>query len=501
VARLCDRLAAHGSRPVSVLDLLSGGRTDEELLAVAGDGDPAAASAWRDFLATAAEQRSVDRAPSGFAPFDLALLVIGDEVGHFAASQPPGIDLVGMLAAVIPPFRHTFVDFRGVPNPMGLPEWGVLFTAVDLDEEVRGVPWRTHVTSGPAATFGGPAPGEARWTVWGSVYGSRDGRTQLGPFGSCQLHLDEHGEILRNSDGEQGVDWLVGGDPRFDEVAGILLTDDPRYLLTSMLFPALLTLSFMHAKNIDVVERRADPRQSRAFRRRHGRELKDRYVLEISPLRRVLEDDGGIGANGLARALHLCRGHLRTYTSERPLFGRHVGTFWVKAHPRGNRSAGVLDKDYRVATDAPAAPGRGWRDDDPEVAPAAHAGGSNPDLSGRGWRAHARTLNALAAHLSGTGAVPLRPTPDGPQFDCAWEGGGHWWVAEVKSVTDDNEAEQIRRGIGQVVDYRHALADATGSEVRAALVLEREPASRYVEVCAGAGVVVAWPGAFDRLGR
>lgn len=90
----------------------------------------------------------------------------------------------------------------------------------------------------------------------------------------------------------------------------------------------------------------------------------------------------------------------------------------------------------------------------------------------------------------------MRARPDGPQFDCAWLEDDEWVVAEVKSVTDANEAEQIRRGIGQCVDYRQAVRAATGGAARSVLVLEREPSSRWLDVCAEAEIVVAWADAF-----
>lgn len=101
--------------------------------------------------------------------------------------------------------------------------------------------------------------------------------------------------------------------------------------------------------------------------------------------------------------------------------------------------------------------------------------------------------------MTATGPLPRRAGPGNPQFDCAWETRDGWAVAGVKSITDVNEAEQIRRGIGQVLDYRRALADSTGRNVIAVLVLEREPTSRRLDVCADADISVVWPGAVDRL--
>ena len=47
---------------------------------------------------------------------------------------------------------------------------------------------------------------------------------------------------------------------------------------------------------------------------------------------------------------HLCRGHFKTFTEERPLFGKYSGTFWWNPQSRGDRSKGVVEKEYKVTT-------------------------------------------------------------------------------------------------------------------------------------------------------
>lgn len=46
--------------------------------------------------------------------------------------------------------------------------------------------------------------------------------------------------------------------------------------------------------------------------------------------------------------IHLQRGHFKTYTEEKPLFGRLTGRYWWQAHVRGNNKDGVVMKDYLV---------------------------------------------------------------------------------------------------------------------------------------------------------
>lgn len=117
---------------------------------------------------------------------------------------------------------------------------------------------------------------------------------------------------------------------------------------SNILNPAYLALSFLHCKNIKLSPNEPPAKLSKAFQRRHGRPLLRYHTLEIEPMKKVLETEGGIGHNGLKKALHICRGHFATYTPEKPLFGRVTGTVWKPAHVRGSVAEGIVAKDYSI---------------------------------------------------------------------------------------------------------------------------------------------------------
>lgn len=125
----------------------------------------------------------------------------------------------------------------------------------------------------------------------------------------------------------------------------------------------------------------------------------------------------------------------------------------------------------------------------------------DPDIVERGVNGHAKTQNLLADYVERQGYKPLRPQLIGPQYDVGWEAGSHFYVAEVKSLTDDNEERQLRYGLGQLLRYRHLLS-AVHRRVNAVLAVERAPSDpSWHRLCAHLGVLLVWPGHFTPLDR
>jgi hypothetical protein len=122
----------------------------------------------------------------------------------------------------------------------------------------------------------------------------------------------------------------------------------------------------------------------------------------------------------------------------------------------------------------------------------------NPDLRGRGARAHTQTQDAFASALRRCGLRPKSASRDGrATFDIAWSWAQTVHVGEVKSLAGDNEERQLRLGLGQVLRYRD-LADASGVPSRAWLIVEREPADpSWHRLCGQLGVTLCWPAVFD----
>jgi len=113
---------------------------------------------------------------------------------------------------------------------------------------------------------------------------------------------------------------------------------------------ALLAFRFMHARGVEMRETVA-PRHERRRAEKEGKPAPVTYkTLEITGMTRTLATEGDIATNGIAKAMHLCRGHFADYTKGSGLFGRYRVEVFVPDHVRGRKQRGVIVKDYTIVT-------------------------------------------------------------------------------------------------------------------------------------------------------
>jgi len=103
----------------------------------------------------------------------------------------------------------------------------------------------------------------------------------------------------------------------------------------------------LSCKNI-VASKKLPPERLNKKRTKSGKEpLYTYHTLKVLlPSRRTI----GTKADPTGRTvrLHLCRGHFKEYTTNRPLFGKYTGRYWWQPIARGDKKAGVVMKDYHV---------------------------------------------------------------------------------------------------------------------------------------------------------
>lgn len=108
---------------------------------------------------------------------------------------------------------------------------------------------------------------------------------------------------------------------------------------------------------------------------------------------------------------------------------------------------------------------------------------------------HMTLQNTLAERLKARGISPLSPGTGDPVFDLAFEHHGRHYVVEVKGGLPAT-AQQIRLGVGQVLEYAHLLRTAD-RDVVPALFIESEPAAPWVALAAKLGVHLICADAVD----
>lgn len=121
------------------------------------------------------------------------------------------------------------------------------------------------------------------------------------------------------------------------------------------IWPFLVAVGFSHLKNVEIVEAPELPYKVRRKQElKLGKPLIQFKELVIDPMatqRRVVGDRILEEERKRLLSRHIVRGHIATYTEDRPRFGRAkdgVGSFWISPHLRGSDEVGTVYKDYKV---------------------------------------------------------------------------------------------------------------------------------------------------------
>ncbi|MCW2652018.1 MAG: hypothetical protein JWR32_2994 [Mycobacterium sp.] len=108
----------------------------------------------------------------------------------------------------------------------------------------------------------------------------------------------------------------------------------------------IMALGLINCRNVETQETgKVTSRRSGAQKRRGERPNEIRYNTIVLPGGGTVSD--GTGGHR-ATALHRVRGHFKTFTSERPLMGKHVGTYWWGWQVRGSSKYGTVVSDYEL---------------------------------------------------------------------------------------------------------------------------------------------------------
>lgn len=101
-------------------------------------------------------------------------------------------------------------------------------------------------------------------------------------------------------------------------------------------------------KNIDTIDNEPPVKLNKSRVKKGKQPLFTYKTLVIKPTSKRQQS---LEAQGLwENRIHLCRGHFKEYTPEKPLFGKFTGRYWWQPSVRGRNRNGVVMKDYEVRT-------------------------------------------------------------------------------------------------------------------------------------------------------
>jgi hypothetical protein len=178
-------------------------------------------------------------------------------------------------------------------------------------------------------------PENARWILWCELfidYGLR-GVTATGPHGSVFMCVDADGALIDRP-------WMqsFASDADAEIMKGYM----------TFFNPCFLAMSFLHCKNVTLVENHVPAPLAKKYRARHGIAPCSYKTLVIEPLKKILRTEGRSDHVGVQKALHICRGHFRDYREGRGLFGRYHQLVWQPSIVRGSKGEMVPPREIEV---------------------------------------------------------------------------------------------------------------------------------------------------------
>lgn len=290
--------------------------------------------------------------------FNDAVVITADEVTEyfFALNDKEywGADDYPILA---PPFKNFWIETRHPsairssergnqtwidPQFLRPHRWGCLF---------RSVPKETLLLGHGKPYFNQQDLSQFQWLLNATMFIQRPGAGII-PSWEWSVPIDKDGKAWTKWSAETQKIFLGLSYSLQKSVQRLVPTDVEKYEgyrheAFAFFQPFLLTICFMHAKNVLV----SDVKVPEKLRKKHakaGKIVHDYKVLEIKQIKRMLAAAKTPGESGIKLALHRCRGHFKTYTEEKPLLGRAVGTYFWDEHIRGTASKGEIQKDYNV---------------------------------------------------------------------------------------------------------------------------------------------------------
>jgi len=261
---------------------------------------------------------------------DLPVLLV-DNVSdyYYTASDQEYWDLREDFPNLAPPFKAFWCEHR-LPKLIHSKEEGDSTAPV---ENCRAGMLFHALERGEWTAEG--VPDNVKWIYWCEIFIDyhRHGVAADGSHGACFLAVDAEGRVVDRP----WMQTFTGGKH-----------DQQMARLMSWFNVAWLAVSFLHCKNVRLEDNRAPKPLVKKYRERHGVEPCAYKTLVIEPLKQILRTEGRSGEVGIAKAMHICRGHFRDYREGRGLFGKYHQLVWTPAMVRGTKGKQAPPREIEV---------------------------------------------------------------------------------------------------------------------------------------------------------
>lgn len=262
----------------------------------------------------------------------------GAQAEHFSMKAFPNL---------APPFPAFWMEFR-------VQELSEEDEKIMVDDDGKRIPDMYRTTHEGALIKAERVEGEenVKWRLFVSLFASAG---SLNPkrvvwWGTFSFLVDQDGTPIPNPNAE---DMMIENIWLAPPLRQLMETDGMERIASVMsdgaLYPSLLALSFLHCKNVELVENDFGQRSPHSNLKKRTRNPKTKYyTLHIEAMKKVLRTEGDSERAGLSNALHICRGHFKDYSRGGGLFGKYQGLYWWESHVRGSETAGKIEKTYTV---------------------------------------------------------------------------------------------------------------------------------------------------------
>jgi hypothetical protein len=239
-------------------------------------------------------------------------------------------DLTRDFPNLAPPYEMFWTEHK-LPQTIHSDKYGDTNVSANLGRAARmGVLWMVA-----ESWQGEDVPDNVKWILAAEIFTDYDCRSKPieGPAGTWLFMVDKDGALV----GTPHMQCYA--DPRHNDVLSGCLT---------LLHPALLAVSFLHCKNVKVVDQETPAPLAKKYHARTGIWPTAFHTLEIEPLKQILKTQGNATANGLAKAMHICRGHFKDYREGRGLFGKYKQLVWQPSVIRGTKGKEAAPREVRI---------------------------------------------------------------------------------------------------------------------------------------------------------